>query len=355
MVKIPRKDWFASHLYWHKRLFFLPRLVYSNKLQIINPGQTKSFTYLIRYICDFIKISSPKKWIGKDGNPTFVNTPYTLRARELRDLYHALLLDIVDVDERLQILLSIKCSVKEFDCNLSRDIVLLVDREGDLLSRGRSSKSIEGTLYNNKLGLRVRISGLFLQFIQTPEFNPAVNPKCVSNELKLGRNTTEKVYYCRGCTCYKPSIDFYMSTTIKKLGKCKDCDREMNAAIERRTETIFEEMLTHVKHEESKSITNVTTNGYISKLQASELRYIVDIIWRGKSAIGGSDKLSDLILTRWNINEEISPWNCILLTVSESVAHIRLLKESSAGLDSVYSDEFRAKVHQKHMFARQKV
>jgi hypothetical protein len=51
--------------------------------------------------------------------------------------------------------------------------VSLIDREADLVSRGRDSKTMEGNVTNFKLkGLRKRIINLFLQFIQTPEFNP---------------------------------------------------------------------------------------------------------------------------------------------------------------------------------------
>ena len=66
--------------------------------------------------------------------------------------------------ERLDVLLHVKWTVKEFDCNLTREVVELVDREADLLNRGRSSKSLEG--------LRKRLANLFLQFCETPEFNP---------------------------------------------------------------------------------------------------------------------------------------------------------------------------------------
>lgn len=51
---------------------------------------------------------------------------------------------MLSVDERLQILLHVKFTVKEFDCNLTREIVDLIDREGDLISRGRSEDSLEG-------------------------------------------------------------------------------------------------------------------------------------------------------------------------------------------------------------------
>eukprot|EP00455_Lapot_gusevi_P013095 TRINITY_DN16319_c0_g1_i3.p2 TRINITY_DN16319_c0_g1~~TRINITY_DN16319_c0_g1_i3.p2 ORF type:complete len:112 (-),score=13.94 TRINITY_DN16319_c0_g1_i3:59-394(-) len=68
------------------------------------------------------------------------------------------------MEERLDVLLHVKWTVKEFDCNLTREIVDLIDREIDLLKRGRSEKSLEG--------LRKRLCNLFLNFVNTPEFNP---------------------------------------------------------------------------------------------------------------------------------------------------------------------------------------
>ena len=64
----------------------------------------------------------------------------------------------------MDVLLHVKWTVKEFDCNLTREIVDLIEREADLVNRGRNQKLLEG--------LRKRISSLFLTFIETPEFNP---------------------------------------------------------------------------------------------------------------------------------------------------------------------------------------
>ena len=94
-------------------------------------------------------MSSPKRWPVHTTQPhhahaVHVDTPSTIRARELKDLYHALNVPLLSVDERLQILLHVKYTVKEFDCNLTREIVELIDREGDLVSRGRDAKSLEG-------------------------------------------------------------------------------------------------------------------------------------------------------------------------------------------------------------------
>lgn len=54
--------------------------------------------------------------------------------------------------------------MKEFDSALSREITELVDREADLLDRGRPLASMEK--------LRLRISHLFLQFLEHPQHNP---------------------------------------------------------------------------------------------------------------------------------------------------------------------------------------
>ena len=121
------------------------------------------------------QMASAKKW----GTTTTVDveTPCTVRARELRDLYNGLLLSGLTIDERLDVLLHAKWTVKEFDCPLTRDIVELIDREADLLNRGRK----EATLNS----LRQRVANLFLQFVETPEFNPeAAHVQTVPLEFK---------------------------------------------------------------------------------------------------------------------------------------------------------------------------
>ncbi|GMF66302.1 unnamed protein product [Phytophthora lilii] len=109
-------------------------------------------------------MARPKQWQMSDSGIKEVHTPFTARAKELMDLYHGLRTPLSSVDERLDMLLHIKWTVQEFDCALTRELVELIDREADMLSRGRKEKSLEG--------LRKRLTNLFLQFIETPEFNP---------------------------------------------------------------------------------------------------------------------------------------------------------------------------------------
>lgn len=102
-----------------------------------------------------LKMSSPKIVKAKDGTKINVETPFTIRAKELMELYHGLNTKNLNIDERLDVLLNVKWTVKEFDCDLTRQIVELINRESDMLNRGRSKKSLEG--------LRKRISNLFLR------------------------------------------------------------------------------------------------------------------------------------------------------------------------------------------------
>lgn len=160
----------------------------------------------------FHHISKPRKWQISDGSFVDVMTPYSLRAASLRDLYYALEesscfvgpnADTINscagytvtpssisnyrktiaskfegsmIDQRLDVLLQVKWCLKEFDCDLTREAISLIDREADLLSRGRSQTSLGG--------LRRRLLALFLQFAETPEFNPGTL-ELISDEADL--------------------------------------------------------------------------------------------------------------------------------------------------------------------------
>lgn len=110
------------------------------------------------------RMSEAHRWQLSNGDIAYVQTPETIRAKELLDLYNALSSSLVNIDERLDILLKVKWIVKEYNTQLTRDISELVDREADLLNRGRPLKSIEK--------LRIRLGNMFLQFLENAEYNP---------------------------------------------------------------------------------------------------------------------------------------------------------------------------------------
>jgi hypothetical protein len=58
-------------------------------------------------------MSDPKLWLRSDHRYTEVHTPFTLRAKELMEIYYGLKLKKVTIDERLDILLNTKWTIKE--------------------------------------------------------------------------------------------------------------------------------------------------------------------------------------------------------------------------------------------------
>ena len=60
------------------------------------------------------------------------------------DIYNGLKMRNLTIDERLDILLNTKWTVKEYDRHLTREIEELIDREADMINRGRPETSLEG-------------------------------------------------------------------------------------------------------------------------------------------------------------------------------------------------------------------
>ena len=96
-------------------------------------------------------MAQPQRWQLSDGETAIVSTPATIRAKELLDLYNSLNSPLVNTNNRLEILLNVKWTVKEsltlssssssgtaMNLNVNQEIIDLVDREADLLNRGRS-------------------------------------------------------------------------------------------------------------------------------------------------------------------------------------------------------------------------
>ena len=59
-----------------------------------------------------LQAAAPKKWKGFDGKSTEMDTPFTIRAKELRDIYNSINMKYLTQDERLDVLLTLKHTVK---------------------------------------------------------------------------------------------------------------------------------------------------------------------------------------------------------------------------------------------------
>lgn len=60
----------------------------------------------------FLKCAQPKRWKAYDGKVTEMDTQYTLRARELFEIYRSISMNDIPKDERLDVLLTLRCTVK---------------------------------------------------------------------------------------------------------------------------------------------------------------------------------------------------------------------------------------------------
>ena len=126
-----------------------------------------------------------------------------------------------------------------------------------------------------------------------------------------------------------------------------------NLAVQKMDDSSYGALLTMVRLQEATKRRNDpaadgTAFNAMALLQESDLRYLVDVVWNRKSAISGVRNLDDLTLTRWDASQELSPWNCILLTKNEAATH-----DCQTNPDAVYSIDFRNKIFQKQIIARQ--
>ncbi|MBN3315065.1 IQUB protein, partial [Atractosteus spatula] len=270
------------------------------------------------------KCAEPKKWKAFDGKITEMDTQYTIRARELRDIYASINMKYLSQDERLD----------EHDCKLTQDIVELIDREADLLMRGIKESNLEG--------LRKRISTLFLQYIKTPTFNPEVTRllKVPQDPAQLRKN----IYFCPGCRSYLPSTDFSLTLNSRSVGRCRKCSKLDNEARRREDLSKYKNILKHLR----KSEAEYNEDAKIAfLLQEKDLQYLVDVIWGAQSPLSAWDDLHDLVIVRWDRFSEWSPWNCILLTKEEAAAHVKL-----DNTEQGYGIVFIRKIKHKHTLAK---
>ncbi|KAF3855309.1 hypothetical protein F7725_023364 [Dissostichus mawsoni] len=202
----------------------------------------------------------------------------------------------------------------EHECQLTRDIVDLSDREADLMTRQVKVASLQG--------LRKRISTLFLQFIKTPAFNPE----------------------CRGCQRYLQSSDFSPTAGARLSGRCRDCTGLDNIARSRDDFSCYRNILRRLRSDEMR-LNQEAKIPFL--LQVEDVRYLVEVLWASRSALHGSSDLYSLVFVRWEKRRVWSPWNCILLSKEETSAHLEV-----DDVHKAYEVTFLRRIDHKHMLAR---
>ncbi|KAF1386387.1 hypothetical protein PFLUV_G00094300 [Perca fluviatilis] len=294
--------------------------------------QDSNYDKTVRNFLD--KSAAPHQWRAADGRLIEMDSPHTIRARELRDLYNSISLSTVSQEQRLHVLMTLKHTVKEHKCQLTQDIVDLIDREVDLMTRGVKAASLEG--------LRKRISTLFLQYIKTPAFNPEV-----AKLLKVPQNPSQlknNMFLCRGCHRYLHSADFKPSASAERQTRCRDCTRLDNIARSRDDFSCYKNILKRLRADEQR-LNQEAKIPFL--LQVEDLRYLVDVVWASRSALHASRDLYNLVFVRWERRRDWSPWNCILLSKEETSAHLEV-----EDVHKAYDATFIRRIEHKHTLAR---
>ncbi|XP_044102427.1 IQ and ubiquitin-like domain-containing protein isoform X2 [Neovison vison] len=280
------------------------------------------------------KCSAPKVWRTLSGKIIEMDTQFTIRARELQNIYKCILLKNLSQDERLDVLLTLKHTVKEHECKLTQEILELIDREVDLMMRGVKHRSLEG--------LRKRIATLFFHYIKTPLFNPEVarHLKVPPDPLKFYK----KIYFCHGCQLYLPSTEFAVSSTLHRIYRCRHCINLDNETRQRESFLKYKCLLQRLYYSEA-DYEDDSKIAFLIQLQ--DLQYLVENIWASQSVLSAWKDLNDLVMVRWDKSLEWSPWNCILLTKDEGVAHLKL-----TSIEEGYEPLFIHKIKHKHILAK---
>ncbi|XP_038562649.1 IQ and ubiquitin-like domain-containing protein [Micropterus salmoides] len=294
--------------------------------------QNNNYDKTVRSFLD--KSAAPHQWRAADGRLIEMDSQHTIRARELRDLYNNVSLSSVSQEQRLHVLMTLKHTVKEHECPLTRDIMDLIDREVDLVTRGVKAASLEG--------LRKRISTLFLQYVKTPAFNPEV-----AKHLKVPQNPTllkNDMFLCRGCHRYLRSIDFSPSANGRLSGRCRDCAGLDNIARARDDFSCYKNILRSLRADEQR-LNEEAKIPFL--LQVEDMRYLVEVVWSSRSALHASSDLYNLVFIRWERRRDWSPWNCILLSKEETSAHMEV-----EDVHKAYEATFIRRIEHKHTLAR---
>ncbi|XP_044614773.2 IQ motif and ubiquitin-like domain-containing protein isoform X1 [Equus asinus] len=280
------------------------------------------------------KCSAPKMWRTFDGKMMEMDTQFTIRARELQNIYKCIMLKSISQDERLDVLLTLKHTVKEHDCKLTQEILELIDREVDLMMRGVKHQNLEG--------LRKRIATLFFHYIKTPLFNPEVarHLKAPQDPMKFYK----KIYFCHSCQLYLPSTEFAVSSTSQRIYRCRHCINLDNETRQRESFLKYKCLLQRLYYSEA-DYEDDSKIAFLMQLQ--DIQYLTENIWASQSVLSAWTNLNDLVMVRWDKSLEWSPWNCILLTKDEGAAHLRL-----TSIEQGYEPLFIHKIKHKHILAK---
>ncbi|XP_050310148.1 IQ and ubiquitin-like domain-containing protein [Anthonomus grandis grandis] len=292
--------------------------------------------YEIKKVIDFFKnIGSPIEW-DSDYKHIHISMD-TLEAQKGRE-YFELFKQLCDKNQvskegRFEIYANLKDYLKTHQCAESQQIISLVDRACELMARGMSTTYISG--------LHKRIELEVLHHFKQQECNEGVTDHMKKTAKK---HMTKNLIYCPSCQKLKPIESFTIHARVENMKTCTSCkwlDKADEPWIDLAPHKFILRQIRNYErlHHGKSSIAFI--------LQDRDIHFIVTYIWHGHSALSECNDVYQLRLVRWKQDLDWSPWNCILLTLDEAKAHLRL-----SLLEDAYEKEFINHIFNKHALAR---
>ncbi|CAH0554895.1 unnamed protein product [Brassicogethes aeneus] len=282
----------------------------------------------------FKSIGMPIRWNSEYKNlPIEMDTLETQKGRDYFQMYKSIGDKNLSVDEKVDLYTKIKKYFENHKCPTVVELNKLIDRMCTLLARGMSK--------SHYLTVEHMIEKLMFHHFQLPECNEGVTSRL--NKLKE-KSMENKLVCCRSCQKLKSMDSFLINARMSKTNICNACqclNKSEDPCIDF---TPYKYILKQVKKYEAEHHSNTSVAFIVT---VSDVFYIMDKFWHGKSALSECNDISKLRLVRWNVNEQWSPWNCLPLTVDEGKAHLRIKI-----LRDVYDEHFMSEVFNKLALAK---
>uniref|UniRef100_A0A182MF53 IQ motif and ubiquitin-like domain-containing protein n=1 Tax=Anopheles culicifacies TaxID=139723 RepID=A0A182MF53_9DIPT len=270
-----------------------------------------------------VKISEPKRWVGYNNRIIEMETPQTQRARFLLLYYRRLKMAPPpsaggDAQEHMALLDELSDVVVQENHPATAELESLLQRERQLLLSHLKMEDLSV--------LRKRQLTLLADIIRTdPE--------------KAREKPVTKL--CRKCKKLRPTHAFTVHTRQRSADVCGQCTSLLGSTVDI---AVYRSILRAVRRDERK---RGSLASYAFIIQENDIKHIVENIWHGHSVISNDTDRADLMLPRWNIAQDWSPWNCICLTEQETRAHLKLQR-----LDHFYQPSVLKEIQSKHALAR---
>ena len=279
-------------------------------------------------------IGDPLTWNSEYKNlPVSMDTLETQQGRLYRELYKSISNRHTSKEKHVKNLTNVRASLQDHNCEISNELVNLIDRACALLARGVDQNQLNA--------LQMRIEALFLKHISTPECSFGVTHRLGRVKEKL---MERNLFYCHHCLTLKTSEQFPLHSRTSAMNTCLSCSNS-DASEELRFEVMpYRYVLRCIRRGERRQ-SSASSVAFI--LQEKDIHYIINKIWHSHSVISECDDVYKLRLCRWFKDVDWSPWNCLLVTEEEAKVHMEV-----RALDEVYDQEFLHHVYNKHVLAK---